>query len=315
VKRSLLVLAAACGSAKPPPPTAAEQIGPAIAAAMAAADHTRAPWRCAAADLPALVVPPIPSWTANEHGLVHAGNDLVLGVIADAGGAAPKTLAALGRLREKMDAAHADAIVTLGGMGASQHDLEATLGVLAAPRTGKPAAPVIALPGDLEAETAATAAIAALRARGAIVVDGRLARWIGAGSAATLATVPGAATPVDDADGCAWASDDVSRIYAELAGKPGLRIALIAGAPREQHGGEITGELALVPEPAIDLIVHGPTRPEPSPEARGGRDGARLNISPGTSDASPRLPETKPPAAGILVIRGEAWTWSPLVDR
>ena len=314
MKPCFLVVVAACGSAKPPP-TAAERIGPAIAAALAAADHTRAPWRCTAADLPALDVPPIPSWTANAHGLEHTGDDLVLGVIADAGGAGPKTLAALGRLREKIDASHADAIVALGGMGSNEHDLEATLGVLAAPRSGKPAAPVIALPGDLEAETAEAAAIVALRAHGAIVVDGRLARWIGAGSAATLATVPGAATPVDAADGCAWTAADVSRIYAELAAKSGLRVALIAGAPREQHAGEASGELALVPEPAIDLIVHGPARPEPSPEAHGGRDGARLYISPGTSDASPRLPETKPPAAGILAIRGEAWTWTPLVDR
>jgi len=310
--RLWLLLLAACGSAKPPA-GAAERVGPALAAALAAADHAREPWRCSAADLPALEAPAMAGWTVTEHGLVHAGDDLVLGVIADAGGDAPKTLAALGRLRERMDVAKVDAIVALGGMGASEHELEATLGVLAAAHSNTPPMPVIALPGDLETVTAETAAIAALRAHGAIVIDGRLAHSIDAGSA-SLATVPGAAVPVDAKDGCAWTAAEVARIYAELSAKPGLRVALVAGAPRDDHDGP-AGELALVPDPAIDVIVHGPIRPEPSPEAHGGRDGARLRISPGTSDATPRLPETKPPAAGILAIRGEAWTWSPLVAR
>lgn len=306
-----IIVSIGCGSAKPPA-TAAQQVGPALAAALVAADHTREPWRCAAADLPGLEAPAIPGWQVNASGLVRAGDELVVGVIADAGGAAPKTLAALGRLRERMEAAHADAIVALGGMGSDERDLEATLGVIAAPRTGKPAWPVIAVPGDLESVGAELAAIAALRARGATVLDGRLARWI-TGNAFALAILPGATIPVDRANGCAWTPADVTRIYAELADKPGLRVALVAAAPRD--AGEVSGELALVPEPAIDVVVHGPTRPEPSPEQHGGRDGARLRISPGTSDATPRLPETKPPAAGVLAIRGAAWTWSPLVDR
>jgi hypothetical protein len=310
MRAAAVIVVAACGGGKPPA-VAAEHVGPALAAAIAAADSTREPWRCTAADLPSLDAPAIPGWQAGDHGLTRAGDDFVVGIIADAGGAAPKTLAALGRLREKMEAAHADAVVALGGMGSDEHDLEATLGVLAAPRANKPAWPVIALPGDLESQSAQTAAIAALRAHGAIVVDGRLARWLVAGTA-TLATVPGAASPVNRSDGCAFTAADATRIYSELSAKAGLRIALVAGAPRDrdQHG-----ELALVPEPAIDVVVHGPVRPEPSAEAHGGRDGARLRVSPGTSDATARLPETRIPAAGVLAIHGTSWSWTPLVDR
>jgi hypothetical protein len=281
MKAAVLVLAAGCGGAKPP--AAAERIGPALEAAFAAADHVRAPWRCAAADLP-----------ATDFALPRGGDELVVGVVADAGGAAPKTLAALGRLRDKIVAAHADAIVALGGMGSNEHD--------------------IALPGDLESMTAEVAAIAALRAHGATVVDGRLTRRLGA-SGATLETVPGASAPIDAEDGCAWTPADVTRIYDELAAGSGIRVALVAGAPREEHAGEVSGELALVPDAAIDVVVHGPAWPEPSPARSGGRDGRRVALSPGTSDASPRLPEMHAPAAGVLAIRGSAWTWTPLVDR
>ncbi|HEY1816350.1 MAG TPA: hypothetical protein VGG74_28575 [Kofleriaceae bacterium] len=292
------VLVAACGGAKPP--AAAERIGPALEAAFAAADHVRAPWRCAAADLPS---PDVPPWHARGR------DGLVIGVVADAGGAAPKTLAALGRLRDKILAAHADAIVALGGMGSNEHDLEATLGALAAKST-----PLIAVPGDLESMTAEVAAIAALRARGATVVDGRLTRRLDA-SGATLETVPGASAPIDAEDGCAWTPADVTRIYDDLAAGSGVRVALVAGAPREEHAGEVSGELALVPEAAVDVVIHGPAWPEPSPGRSGGRDGGRVTLSPGTSDASPRLPEMHAPAAGVLAIRGSAWTWTPLVDR
>ncbi len=312
MRAAAVIVVAACGGGKPPA-VAAEHVGPALAAAIAAADSTREPWRCTAADLPSLDAPAIPGWQAGDHGLTRAGDDFVVGIIADAGGAAPKTLAALGRLREKMEAAHADAVVALGGMGSDEHDLEATLGVLAAPRANKPAWPVIALPGDLESQSAQTAAIAALRAHGAIVVDGRLARWLVAGTA-TLATLPGAASPVNRSDGCAFTAGRCRRgSTAQLSAKPGLRVALVAGAPRDAN--EVSGELALVPEPAIDLVVHGPVRPEPSAEAHGGRDGARLRVSPGTSDATARLPETRIPAAGVLAIHGTSWSWSPLVDR
>jgi hypothetical protein len=177
---------------------------------------------------------------------------------------------------------------------------------------------VVAVPGDLEPVSAEVAAVAALRARGVLVLDGRGVRTI-EGPGATIGVIPGAGSEarlVAGADGCAWTADDVSALYRELAALPGLRIAASAEAPRELAGGEPTGELALVPADAqpIDLLLHGPTRPAPTPERHGGRDGAHVGLSPGTADATTRLPQTPDPAGGLLVIRAGAWTWRPLVD-
>jgi hypothetical protein len=170
--------------------------------------------------------------------------------------------------------------------------------------------PIVALPGDLEDERAQVAAIAALRDKGAFVLDGRQLRWIAMDSA-TLATLPGAGAQerlVAGGDGCAWRAADVAKIYDELAGKPGVRIALASEAPRAGA----TGELPLVPPAGVDVVVHGAS--PLSPAKQGKRAGAQAELSPGTADASPRLPETRAPSAGLLVIRGNAWSWQPLVD-
>jgi hypothetical protein len=258
---------------------------------LAAADGARAPWRCAAADLPALTAETREGWTVGEHSLSQTANkgELRIGVIADGGGNAPATLAALARLRTKL--AGADLVITLGGMGTTRQELEAALGTLA------------------DQAPWPIAAIAALRAKGGFVLDGRQLRWITT-DAATLATLPGAGAQerlVAGAEGCAWRATDVAKIYGELAGKPGVRIALASEAPRT--GG--TGELPLVPPAGIDVIVHGATPLSPTKQ---GKRGALAQVSPGTADADPRLPESHAPSAGLLVIRGNAWSWQPLVD-
>ncbi|MEO6777114.1 MAG: hypothetical protein ABI467_29570 [Kofleriaceae bacterium] len=300
-------LAGACGNPRPPA-SAAPRLANALAAALSTVELARIPWRCIAEDLPEPTATLDKSWKLEGHALQHETN-LVIGIVADAGGAAPNTLAALGRLRAKLDEGHAELVLALGGMGTSEPELEATLGVLA-----KPASPVIAMPGDLESVAGETAAIARLAARGAPVVDGRLLRWIDL-PGASIALLPGAGSRLRLAaggDGCAWQADDVVRIYQQLSARPGLRIAALAEAPREDHAGDPSGELALAPGPAIDLIVHGPTQPVPSPARTGGRDGTRARISPGTADATPRLPETRAPAAGLLTIHGSTWSWKPL---
>ena len=307
---SVLALGA-CGGAAPAP--AGPRLGPAIAAVIAAADEVREPWRCSGE-----LEPPPPEqlasgWALVGRTLTRAGKsrELVIGVVADAGGADPATIAALGRVRAKVAHAHASLVLALGGMGTTEPELEATLGALAGTW------PVVALPGDLEGVTAEVAAIAALRARGTIVLDGRLVRWIES-SGVAIATIPGAGSAarlVAGADGCAWRADEVTALYGELAARPGLRIAATAEAPREIVAGEATGELALAPGPAIDLVVHAPTRPVPSPPRTGGRDGRRVALSPGTADAAPRVPPTRGPSAGLLVIRGERWSWQPVTGR
>jgi hypothetical protein len=319
----LVAIAACHGPAESP---AASRVGPGLAAALAAADSARVPWRCTADDLPALADDAFAAgehhWKVHGHALHRddAGETATIGFIADAGGAAPATLAALGRLRAQLDAAAPDVVIALGGMGETEGELEATLGVLAEHASY----PVVALPGDLEPEPAELAALAALAKRGARVVDGRRARWIEL-PAATIATIPGAGAPerlVAGGDGCAWTAPEVTAIYAALAGRPGLRVAASAEAPRETPGpkssvpgGQPTGELALVPPPAqVDVVVHGPTREAPSAARSGTRDGSAAAMSPGTSDATTRLPAPHVPSAGLLAIRGATWTWRPLRD-
>ena len=70
--------------------------------------------------------------------------------------------------------ADASVVLALGGMGTTQAELEASLGALA----DRAPFPVIALPGDLESATALAGAAKALRARGQIVIDGRLVHTV-----------------------------------------------------------------------------------------------------------------------------------------
>ena len=301
-----LALLGACGGANAPT-TAGPRVATALAATLTAAARTRAPWRCTADDLPELAAATIGSWQVAHATLSHgAAARLVIGVVADAGGAAPRTLAALGRLRAKLDDEKADLVIALGGMGTTQAELEATLGVLSTPSS-----PVVALPGDLEAMTAETAAITALATRGTPVIDGRLARWVELPSL-TIGLVAGVGSASQD--GCGWQAEDVVKLYSELATRPGLRIAALAGAPRETVAGEATGDVALVPGPPVDVVLHAPTRPGASPARSGGRTGARIALSPGTADASVRLPETRAPSAGVLIVTGTTWSWRPFTE-
>jgi hypothetical protein len=311
------VLLAAChGHVESP---AATRVGPALAAAVAAAESARGPWRCTAADLPALADDAFTAgahrWKLHGHALHRddAGDTATIAFVADAGGGTPATLAALGRLRGQLDAAAPDVVIALGGMGETEADLEATLGVLA----DRASFPVVALPGDLEPEPAELAALTALAKHGARVIDGRRARWIEL-PVATIATIPGAGAASRLAagpEGCAWTAPEVTAIYGALAAHDGIRVAATAEAPREAPGGQPTGELALVPPPAqVDVVIHGPTREAPSAARSGARDGAAAALSPGTSDASTRLPAPHVPSAGLLAIRGATWTWRPLRD-
>ncbi|MDB4954744.1 MAG: hypothetical protein JWO36_2313 [Myxococcales bacterium] len=313
--RIALSALAACSSGSPPP--ASHRVDKAIAAAIAAADHLAAPWRCAALDTPAFVDGTVAhDWKLVEHTVSRAKDgDLVIGVVADAGNASPRTIAALSRLRSKLEAAKVDLVITLGGMGSTQGELEGTLGTLSDHATW----PVIALAGDLEPETAQIAALATLQKRGDPVIDGRLARWIEI-PGVTIGTIPGsgAATRLVAAnDGCGWRPHDIAKLYRALSEKPGLRVAAMAEAPREIVGGDPAGQLELVAgkTQAFDVALHAPTHGAPTPARSGARDGAAVALSPGTSDAMTRLPEPTLPSAGVLSIRGNAWSWRPVVDQ
>ncbi|HWO24602.1 MAG TPA: hypothetical protein VNO30_37930 [Kofleriaceae bacterium] len=316
-RAAVAIAAAACGSSSPPPPGV--QLAQAIGAAVDAAQGQRVPWRCAAPDGPKLADETL---TAGKRAWKLAGGTMRLagpagdgaftvGVVADAGGAAPTTIAALGALRGKL--LGADLVLALGGMGASQAELEATLGALAEGA----AWPVVALPGDLEPAGDQAAAIARLRAKGLVIIDGRLARLIEL-PGATIATIPGAgaaARLIAGAEGCGYRAADVATALGELSKREGLRILASAEAPRIAAGGEPAGELALTAGAAqpIDLALHGPTTEAATPARAGGRDGAAAALTPGSSDATTRLPgPRRAPSAGLLVVEGGAWRWKPV---
>ncbi len=320
--RGVLALALiGCGGGSDPAPLG-ERVGPALTAAFAAAESVRAPWRCAAADVPMLAVETLKvgthTWKLAGHAVTLEGKGSVtIGVIADAGGAAPATLAALGRLRTQL--ATADLVITLGGMGGTQVELEATLGTLAE----RAPYPIVALAGDLESVTAQSTAIQALRARGHVVIDARHARTIEL-PGATIATVPGATSAarlVAGGDGCSYTAADVAAMFAVLSPQPGLRILASFEAPRTVVNGEPAGQLALTSGAAqhVDIALHGPITGAPSPARTGGRDGGGVALTPGTCDATTRLPGPRhAPSAGLLTLgvlpSGATWRWKPIVD-
>lgn len=304
-----LIFVAACGGSSPPP--ASTRIGPALIAALEAAP--RAPWRCAAPDGPALATETLGAWKLGEHTITREGGGTIsIGVIADAGGPAPQTMAALGRLRAKL--ADVDLVLALGGMGSSQQDLEAVLGAL----TDR--ALLVVLPGDLEPVSGLELAIAALRAKGQLVVDGRLAQRIEM-PGVTIATIAGASDAsrlVAGSDGCTYRADDLAPAFADLTAAKGIRILAAVEAPRVRIAGEAAGELALVPGATqeLDITLHGPVDAAATPARTGGRDGEAIPLSPGTSDATLRLPgPRRTTTAGILTITGTAWKWRPIADR
>jgi hypothetical protein len=304
----------ACGSSAAPPPPGA-QLAQALEAALEAAQARRVPWRCAAPDGPTLAEETLAagqrSWKLGGGTMRLTGvGAIAVGVVADAGGAAPGTLAALGALRKRL--AGADLVLVLGGMGATQAEIEATLGALA-----DGTAPVVAVPGDLEPAGEQAAAIARLRAQGRAVIDGRLARWLEL-PGATIATIPGAgaaARLVAGAEGCGYRASDVTAVLEELTKREGLRILASAEAPRIEVDGEPAGELALtVGAPhAIDVALHGPTAEGATRERAGRRDGAAAALTPGSSDATTRLPgPRRAPRAGMLHLERTKWRWSPI---
>ncbi|MBA3462757.1 MAG: hypothetical protein H0T46_22565 [Deltaproteobacteria bacterium] len=308
-----LVLLAACGGGSGPVPTG-ERVGAGLSTALAGADKQRAPWRCAALDGPTLVDETLKGWKLAGHTLTaDATGDFTIGTIADAGGAAPATIAALARIKPKL--ASANLVIALGGMGTTQAELEATLGAIAE----KAPYPVVALPGDLEGAGALTAAIATLRAKGLIVIDGRLAQRIEL-PGASIATIAGASADsrlVAGADGCAYRAADLPSVLGALTARPGLRILATAEAPRITIEGEPAGELALTPGAGteIDIVLHGPVSIAASKNRTGGRDADAIALTPGSADATPRLPGgLHAPTAGLLSIKGASWTWKSVAD-
>lgn len=316
-----LAVVAACGSRAGTGVPSGAQVGPALAAALTAAAEVHAPWRCAAPDGPEHARETLTvgehTWTITGHTLGREGSgDVVIGAIADAAGAAPATLAAIGRLRTRL--ARADVVLTLGGMGTTQAELEATLGALA---DGAPFL-VVALPGDLEGAGALAAAVTTLRGRGQQVLDGRLIQRIEL-PGATIATLAGARDPsrlvagTTHDDGCALRAEDVALALVDLTARPALRITATTEAPRTVTAGEPSGDRELTAGAGheLDVALHGPTSVAPSRARSGGRDADAVPLTPGSADAVPRLDDpAHAPSAGLLVLHAGGWAWKPVAD-
>ena len=319
LRRALAALGGAlAGCGGPSSAPVGSRVGPALVAALAAADEVREPWRCAVPDGPGLADETLTlgerRWQLGGRAMKLDGSgDIAIGVVADAAGSAPATLAALGRLRAAFD--RVDLVLSLGGMGGTRAELEAAFAAL----TDRAAWPLVALPGDLEPVPAQVEAIAAARQRGAVVVDGRLVQRIEL-PGATIALVPGAGAAsrlVAGADGCSYRAADVAAAFADLTPRAGLRILASAEAPRGIVGGEPTGELTLRVGAGqeIDIALHGATEGAATPACSGNRDGSAADLTPGSSDATPRLRDPRRTAtAGILALRGNTWSWKPIAD-
>jgi hypothetical protein len=308
-------LAACSGRSNAP---VGSRIGPALAAALAAADDASEPWRCGAPDGPSLVDETLKTgertWLLGGRVIRLEGEGRVaIGAVADAAGSAPATLATLGRLRAGFE--DVDLVLSLGGMGATRGELEAVFAAL----TDRASWPLVALPGDLEPATAQAEAIAAARQRGSAVIDGRLVQRIEL-PAATIALVPGAGAEsrlVAGSDGCSYRSEDAAAMFADLTPRDGLRIVASAEAPRHDVDGEPRGDRIVTAGAGqqIDIALHGPTGGAATPARSGRRDGSAAALTPGSSDATPRLPgPRRSPTAGILTVQGNAWSWKPIAD-
>ena len=296
----IAALLAACGS-KQPPGQSGRLAGEGLVAGVKAAAAEKAPWRCARGGATPLAL---------AHDL-----PLVIGVVADAHAPSDATLAALAGFKDAFTRAHVAAVVTAGGMGTAEPELERTLGALV-----DPGWTVIAIPGDRESVPGLRAAVAALHGRGGAIVDGAATRAIDLGSI-KLATIPGAAFATRlaaGADGCTRDRADLDAALATLGpnvatAEPAPMIAISATAPRTTgdsdlapggvHAGELDLAAALAAHP-VDLIVH-PQLGAPSPAGKldPGAMWPSVAIAAGIADAAPRYDDAgRPLAPGALIV-------------
>lgn len=328
-----IAVAGACGEASRPA-VARGALGRATAeavlAAVAAAADEIEPWRCARpGDTAGLVAPP--GWRLDGARLI-APEDAAphVAVLGEARGDAT----AVAGLRAALDAAPPAVVVTIGGMATTQAELTALLAPLA---EGAPWL-LVAVPGDREALPAHRAAVAALAARGARVVDGTRARVIDLG-AIRIGTLPGAPARgrlAAGVEGCVHDDADVAAALALLAPAPPADAA--AGAPRPitllatqraprqagpgdvAPGGIHAGDVALAEALArapVDVVAHGAVDDQAAALGKrrraAGLPTAFLPV--GAIDATPRyLPGGQRVAPGglRLTVGAREVTWAPL---
>lgn len=283
-----------------------------MAAAVDTAATVSEPWRCArvrTAIGPAIVVGPR-TWQRDGARLTSADDALTIVAVADARGAIDP------RVRERVRATAPALVIVIGGMGTSEAELTATLGALV-----DPAWLTVAVPGTTEAWPGHRAAIAALAAGGAAIVDGSELRIVDAG-AAVIATLPGlpyAERLAAGADGCSHDPDDVARIVAELVEVAAERPTVLVGARAPQGGiGDVAARGVHAGDPelasaaaAVGLVIHASI--DGAPIARGQAEGGDHDaIAAGSLDPIPRYGADGARLTPSLTVvtfdrRGRAW--------
>ncbi|MBK9032646.1 MAG: hypothetical protein IPL61_15295 [Myxococcales bacterium] len=314
---ALAIAALGCGSSGGPPAGGAgATAATALAAAVDRASTTVAPWRCATLADPAAPAPTGPdltigrrTWRRRGQGLTSAGARLTVAAVADARGATAP------RWREALREADVDVVLTLGGMGTTEAELSASLGALV-----DPAWLTVAIPGSAEAWPAHRAAVAALAAAGAAIVDGGAVRIIDGGGA-VIATLPGEPSPARLAaatEGCVHDDADVAAIVAALRAGAADRPTVLASPRAPQLGlGPRTGDGVNAGDPALaaavvelTAVIHAPLAPAPTASDRRGEGVA--TIAAGSLDPVPRFEADGrrwPTSVTAVTIEGRQLRW------
>jgi hypothetical protein len=329
VKRALLLIAlAACGTRSRDPAAAKGAVGKAtgdaLVAAIAAADATMEPWRCARLGDPVSGAAPT-GWTLDGQtirgGVARKTARVVF--VSEARGASDATVAALLALRKQLDPDPVDVVVSLGGLGGTRDEIERALDPIA---RGAPWL-VIAIPGDRESIEEHRAAVTALAATGAAIVDGSQVRVIDL-PAIAIGSLPGARYPERlgaGNSGCLRDEADAEALLArlrEIEKKP--RVLAVQDAPRGAtdlapggvHAGEVELARAIAAAP-VELVVHRAVDDTSS----GGvlkKPLASATAAVGAIDATARYRDdgTRVLPSALLLTVGERETaWKPLVPR
>ncbi len=325
------LLAAACGSSEPPD-TASTEVGRGLAAGLVTAVERAAPvaepFRCAELAATSATTASVTELgkragraLALEGDRLRIGpaeegaRTLVAGVVSDARGASPATLAQLGRVRAEFEREKVELVVSLGGMGTSEAELTQVLGALArdAPWV------VWAIPGEREAIPAHRAAVAGLAAAGYPVFDAARVRLVEV-DGAVLASFPGAEEPsqlLAGAEGCVHGPGDAAALAVRLAAQKGVRVWAGHSPPRQSGpeagdvalGGVHVGERALaaaLPAARADLVLHGMVDEaalgDPAGQAGPGKGRAPAVVGAGPVEAMPIAGERGAVFAGAALL-------------
>lgn len=251
-------------------------------------------------------------------------DELTIGIVADARGAADATLANLRRIRAELETAMVDVVITAGGMGATREEIEATLGALATGATW----PLIAIPGDREPIEAHRAATEAL---GPSVHDGSRVRFATVGPA-VIGTLPGAGDASHlpaGVDGCLHTPADIADTVASLSKNTDRRRILVSYVPPRQSGsagsdlasgGVHVGSIALadaLAEADVDAVIHAMVDPAAPPQREGsaglGNDADSVSLATLAADSVPVHDAQISGAALIVHIDAKRMSWRRLL--